>query len=66
MKKLAKTIALLVLGASAFLSVGCENMDAGAVSNVLSTASDHVTNSHASSALGTTSSVIDSTQPSDQ
>jgi hypothetical protein len=63
MKTFAKVIALSVLGASALLSVGCENMDAGAVSNALGTISNNVSNSHVSSALDTTSSVIDSTQP---
>ena len=63
MQILAKAIALSVLGAVSFLSVGCESMDAGSVSNALGTISNNVSNSHVSSALDTTSSVIDSTQP---
>lgn len=66
MRILAKVVALSVLGAASLLSVSCENMDAGSVSNALGTISNNVSNSHVSSALDTTSTVIDSTQPSEQ
>ena len=58
MKSIGKVIALLVLGVLSLLSVSCENMDAGSVSNALGTLSNNVTNSHASSALSTASDVV--------
>ncbi len=66
MRTLVRTFALLVLGAAGFLSVSCESMDAGAVSNVLGTVSDNVTNSKVSSAADTANTVLSSQQKDDQ
>jgi hypothetical protein len=66
MKHIGKIVALLVLGVASFLSVSCANMDAGSLSNALGTAADNVTNSTASSVLGSASSVVGSTQPDQQ
>ncbi len=57
MQSIGKIIALVVLGALCLLSVSCENMDAGAVSNALGTLSNSVTNSNASAALSTASDI---------
>jgi hypothetical protein len=60
MQSIGKIIALAVLGVVCFLSVSCENMDAGTVSNALGTLSNSVTNSNASAALSTASDVAGS------
>ena len=63
MRTLIRVFALSVLGAAGFLSVSCENMDTGAVSNVLGTVSDNVTNSKVSSAADTANTVLSNSQP---
>ena len=66
MQSIGKIIALVVLGVLCFLSVSCENMDAGTVSNALGTLSNSVTNSTASSALSTASDAAAAKADQDQ